>query len=108
MVDQETLQGLDDYEGLGKGHYIRARVPVRPLSNESNAWPPDAEMYVKAESSSELRALKPFKEYTKTMHRERYHDQAHTSEAADVLGEFYGERLLWMRRWVRATTVLFT
>lgn len=93
MVDQETLQGLDDYEGLGKGHYIRVRVPVRPLSNESNAWPPDAEMYVKAESSSELRALKPFKEYTRTMHRERYHAIKHIQVKQQMyLSEFYGER----------------
>jgi len=29
LVDEETLQGLDEYEGIGKGYYERMSIDVK-------------------------------------------------------------------------------
>lgn len=68
-VDSETLQGLDDYEGISKGYYERRPISVTTRGNYTST----AFAYFKAQSSEELANSPTFlSEYTIEMHKAKY------------------------------------
>lgn len=72
-VDADTLEGLDEYEGLRKGHYDRRRIEV--LLEDGAVATADA--YFKVSSSAELRASEHHSAYSLEMHRELYRPIRH-------------------------------
>jgi len=72
-VDSDTLEGLDEYEGVRKGHYERR--PIEVLSEEGNTVV--ADVYFKVSSSEELRTYEQHSEYTLQMHHELYRPIRH-------------------------------
>jgi len=82
-VRDDNLKGLDEYEGLSKGYYDRISISVKmlkcnpsPLSLEEKESI-DAFVYVKKESSPELRAKEYLSEYLIDYHREYYRPIEH-------------------------------
>eukprot|EP00927_Polykrikos_kofoidii_P052155 TRINITY_DN4593_c0_g1_i1.p1 TRINITY_DN4593_c0_g1~~TRINITY_DN4593_c0_g1_i1.p1 ORF type:complete len:637 (+),score=90.33 TRINITY_DN4593_c0_g1_i1:31-1911(+) len=74
-VDADTLEGLDDYEGLTKGYYVR-----QPLVVQEEACPfrhLTVEVYAVRSSSEALRRLQPLEEYTLEWHRQNYRAVEH-------------------------------
>jgi gamma-glutamylcyclotransferase (GGCT)/AIG2-like uncharacterized protein YtfP len=66
-VDEETLKGLDEYEGVGKGYYSRNSIKVK----KENGQVITADAYFKIEAG-EL-ASRPFlEEYTYEFHKKNY------------------------------------
>jgi gamma-glutamylaminecyclotransferase len=72
-VDDETLQGLDEYEGVSKGHYERRKVEVSSARDGTFK----AECYFKRESSEALRGGELHGEYTRAMHQALYRPIRH-------------------------------
>lgn len=72
-VDKDTLQGLDDYEGVNKSYYGRRTIRVERHSGGEC----EAEIYVLERSTPALRAAPRLQEYTKAMHDECYRPVAH-------------------------------
>lgn len=66
-VNEETLLGLDEYEGVSKGYYCRKTIKVLLNSKEM-----EVDVYFKTESSEELRNSEYFEEYTLKYHLEHY------------------------------------
>jgi len=74
-VDQETLMGLDEYEGINKGHYERR--PVNVHHKEGDAAPIQAQAYFKVHSSAVLQGCQRHKSYTMAMHKKLYRPIRH-------------------------------
>lgn len=78
LVDDETLENLDEYEGLAKGYYQRKSVRV---SLSSWVFLPgktlNAQVYVLASAPSSLRSQEYLEEYTLQMHKDRYRAVEH-------------------------------
>ena len=74
-VDEESLRGLDEYEGVSKGYYERRAIHV--VEGPSGARRVEAECYFKLEASEALRAAEMHPEYTLEMHREHYRPIRH-------------------------------
>jgi len=83
-VREDNLKGLDEYEGLSKGYYDRREInvtlltaiPDNPLNLESGKVV-SADVYVKKESSPELRSKQFLSEYTLDFHMEYYRPIEH-------------------------------
>ncbi|KAL6045761.1 Gamma-glutamylcyclotransferase family protein [Balamuthia mandrillaris] len=80
-VTSDTLQSLDDYEGVHKGYYTRREVRVRccqadSAENEKEKEETEIEMkaqaYFKAAFDDVLREAKFLQEYTLELHRQHY------------------------------------
>eukprot|EP00727_Mastigamoeba_balamuthi_P005279 m51a1_g1475 hypothetical protein (514) ;mRNA; r:266698-268435 len=67
-VDGHTLAGLDEYEGVSKGHYCRRAIDVVVAGGGTAT----AQCYCNAISTAELRAREFVDEYTQRMHSEQY------------------------------------
>lgn len=81
LVDDDTLEGLDDYEGLGKGYYKRIGVRVNLIENQWT-WLPNmlslrAHCYVMHEAPDSFLALPCLQEYTLKLHKTKYHAVRH-------------------------------
>mmetsp|Transcript_20420 Transcript_20420/g.61012 ORF Transcript_20420/g.61012 Transcript_20420/m.61012 type:complete len:625 (+) Transcript_20420:36-1910(+) len=68
-VTDDTLDGLDEYEGVGKFYYARPQIRVLPEGAESAV---EASVYSMQESPQALRELEHLPSYTLAMHKERY------------------------------------
>eukprot|EP00931_Biecheleriopsis_adriatica_P052593 TRINITY_DN30622_c0_g1_i1.p1 TRINITY_DN30622_c0_g1~~TRINITY_DN30622_c0_g1_i1.p1 ORF type:complete len:349 (-),score=31.10 TRINITY_DN30622_c0_g1_i1:165-1211(-) len=71
-VDADTLDSLDQYEGITKGHYVRQSIKVE-LGGRCVA----AQVYAMKESPASCRLLPLLKEYSMQLHTERYNAVAH-------------------------------
>lgn len=71
-VDEDTLEGLDQYEGIGKAYYSKPSLRVTWLDNEV-----DAHAYVMQVSPPALRSLPHHSIYTMECHRARYQAVEH-------------------------------
>ncbi len=84
-IDDETMLGLDQYEGISKGYYARIPlvVDVRPADELVIAGTAPtvrrmaAHMYVLNESSEVMRAQPHLNEYTLEIHKRVYQPIAH-------------------------------
>lgn len=68
-VSAEALEGLDEHEGIQKGHYERRCISVVRHGDNTVV---SADVYFKVNSSAELRACEQHPEYTMEMHKELY------------------------------------
>jgi hypothetical protein len=72
QVSSEALQGLDEYEGVDKGYYIRTSIPVHCNSLFSGfgfKQEYTANVYVLNNPSEEMKNRPRIKEYTLGMHQ---------------------------------------
>ncbi|PRP85353.1 hypothetical protein PROFUN_07061 [Planoprotostelium fungivorum] len=75
-VDDDTLEGLDEYEGVKKFYYTRNRITVR--MNESLEIV-EAQVYVKTSSSEEMKKGPFLSDYTMEYHKRQYSAIHHIS-----------------------------
>ncbi|CAM9864092.1 unnamed protein product, partial [Heterosigma akashiwo] len=80
-VDAETLRNLDEYEGVGKGHYARRPLAAAAARVASARWPPAAvvraKAYLKARAAPGLWARPRLGEYSAAAHAEGYNAVRH-------------------------------
>jgi gamma-glutamylcyclotransferase (GGCT)/AIG2-like uncharacterized protein YtfP len=77
-VSSEALQGLDEYEGVDKGYYSRATIPVHGIVSPfgfKKEWM--ADVYVINNAPKELKERPRIKEYTLDMHHRLYNAIVH-------------------------------
>jgi len=77
LVDDETLENLDEYEGLGKGYYQRKHTRA---SLSRYMWPGavlSAQVYVLAAAPLSLRTQEQLEEYTLKIHQDLYRAVEH-------------------------------
>ena len=68
QVDQQLLDGMDDYEGVTKQYYERREIKVTTPSGEHHlVW-----VYLLPTSDEYLRSLTPIAEYTLDLHDRLY------------------------------------
>mmetsp|Transcript_5092 Transcript_5092/g.8306 ORF Transcript_5092/g.8306 Transcript_5092/m.8306 type:complete len:108 (+) Transcript_5092:120-443(+) len=68
-VDEETLEGLDEYEGVIKKHYIRRKIKIEA---EGDGISVGAFVYFKSSSNEELKALEFHPRYSLSYHKKNY------------------------------------
>ena len=73
-IGQETLDGLDEYEGLRKGHYDRRQLCAVLDDCGSEVT---ADVYFKVSSSEGLRQCELLEEYSLELHQEKYRPIRH-------------------------------
>ena len=88
-VDAQALQGMDSYEGVTKGHYVRKRIEVEVDEEEeeeedgggssvsSGKRKREAWIYLKARCSDELRNGPFLRQYSRNTHEEQYRPIEH-------------------------------
>lgn len=69
LVDNETMLGLDEYEGVPKDYYDRREISVTCENQSQTHW---AYIYRKKSCSDELRSLPRQTEYTLEWHQKNY------------------------------------
>eukprot|EP01117_Protostelium_nocturnum_P014823 TRINITY_DN5682_c0_g1_i1.p1 TRINITY_DN5682_c0_g1~~TRINITY_DN5682_c0_g1_i1.p1 ORF type:complete len:514 (+),score=167.70 TRINITY_DN5682_c0_g1_i1:126-1667(+) len=72
LVDDITLQGLDEYEGISKGYYVRVPIEVETPTGHGTA-----QVYKKTNSSEELKKGPFLSEYSLPFHKANYHAIQH-------------------------------
>jgi len=75
-VDDVSLKGLDEYEGISKGYYCRRSIPVVITKNGKQSTV-KAFVYFKTTSEDELRKKEYQEEYTLNYHQQYYHAIKH-------------------------------
>jgi hypothetical protein len=76
-VDSTTLSSIDDYEGVGKGHYVRTSIAVEAPRTDGVKVEMTAFAFFRAESTPELRESQFQKEYTLAFHNQFYRPIRH-------------------------------
>jgi len=71
-IDADCLEGLDQYEGITKGHYSRHTVIV-----EDGCRQVSAQVYAMHDSPKICQAVPFLEEYTPGVHHEKYRAVAH-------------------------------
>jgi gamma-glutamylcyclotransferase (GGCT)/AIG2-like uncharacterized protein YtfP len=76
-VSSEALQGLDEYEGVSKGYYSRATIPVYGTGLFAGLMQRLADVYVLNDVPPELAMRPRINEYTLDMHHRLYNAIVH-------------------------------